>query len=196
MNLFYGDKARPSRAYGAEIGVYICSNELAVALISASAEEVKEALSSENYGEVSEPSQIPSFYTLRSESTEITQGILVDKSYCVFLDESDNLKPDIQGFVSQSCEILDILEDGGTALAWIKGLKSGSLELQLENIDEFSIETTHLGDTEIISNVYIDEELLDAYQEQWSEADESISGLKVFLATKKGESVVLEVLIE
>ena len=196
MNLFYGDKSRPSRAYGAEIGVYICSNELAVALNSASAEDIKEALSSENYGEGSEPPKIPAFYTLRTESTEITQGILVDKSYCVLLDESDNLKPEIQSFVSQSWDILEILEGSGTALAWIKGLKSGSLELQLENIDEFRIETTHLGDTAIISNVYIDEELLDAYQEQWSEAEESISGLKVFLATKKGESVVLEVLIE
>jgi len=196
MNLFYGDQYRPSRAYGAEIGIYICSNELAEVLGSTSAENIKEALASENYSESSEVPQIPCFDSLRSESTEITQGILVDKSYGILLDESDTLKPEIQDFISQSWDILEILEDGGTAFAWIKGLKSGSLELQLENIDQFRIETTHLGDTVIISNVYIDDELLDAYQEEWSEAEESISGLKVLLATKKDGSVVLEALFE
>lgn len=196
MNLFYGDQYRPSRAYGAEIGIYICSNELAEVLGSTSAENIKEALASDNYSESSEVPQIPCFDSLRSESTEITQGILVDKSYGMLLDENDNLKPEIQDFISQSWDILEILEDGGTAFAWIKGLKSGSLELQLENIDEFRIETTHLGDTVIISNVYIDDELLDAYQEEWSEAEESISGLKVLLATKKDGSLVLEALFE
>lgn len=196
MKLFYGDQSRPSRAYGAEIGIYICSNKLEEVLGSASAENIKKALASENYSESSELPQIPCFDSLRSESTEITQGILVDKSYGILLDESDNLKTEIQGFVSQSWDILEILEDGGTALAWIKGLKSGSLELQLENIDVFRIETTHLGDTAIISNIYIDDELLDAYQEQWSEAEDSISGLKVFLATKKDGFLVLEALVE
>lgn len=196
MNLFFGDKSRPSRAYGAEIGVYICCNELAEVLNSASAENITKALASEDYSEASELPKIPSFYTLRSESTEITQGILVDKSYGFLLDEDDNLKPEIQNFLSENFDILEILKDGETALAWIKGLKSGSLEVQLKNTNEFRIETTHLQDTTIISNVYIDDELLDSYQEQWSEADDSISGLKVFLASKKDGSVVLEALVE
>lgn len=196
MNFFYGDESRPSRAYGAEIGVYICSNELAEVLSGASAENIKEALASENCAEGNELPQIPSFYTLRTESTEITQGILVDKSYGVLLDEGDNLKPEIHHFVSERFDILEILEDNGTALVWIKGLKSSSLELQLANIDEFRIEVTCLQDTEIISNAYIDDELLDAYQEQWCEAEESIAGLKVFLAKKKSSSVDLAVLID